>query len=271
MTLWKQIIVLVTLLVAMRASRTYADSIQKVDKWRVDLINSTIEQYKQDTNRDWTCTIDWTKVNINSIIFWKVANESAYGTKWAGAKYNNWGNMKRASSGLPKQVAQGKKTKHLDWWQYFLYDKIEDWIYDMVEWNKRRGDWTCTIGFESSFMYLKWSKSPRTAKNIADTKRYLNQLKETALYYEKNKELFIVDNEQTRNDAFIVNDTSGKQLKRNVASKTPAVVAWTKRCKIIMNAPADGYIQIDSIAWKFINWLKWVKKTNKIFFCRDIK
>jgi len=37
--------------------------------------------------------------------------------------------------------------------------------------------------------------------------------------------LFIVDNEQTRNDAFIVNDTSGKQLKRNVASKTPAVVA----------------------------------------------
>lgn len=89
MTLWKQIIVLVTLLVAMRASRTYADSIQKVDKWRVDLINSTIEQYKQDTNRDWTCTIDWTKVNINSIIFWKVANESAYGTKWAGAKYNN--------------------------------------------------------------------------------------------------------------------------------------------------------------------------------------
>ena len=120
MTLWKQIIVLVTLLVAMRASRTYADSIQKVDKWRVDLINSTIEQYKQDTNRDWTCIIDWTKVQINSIIFWKVANESAYGTKWAGAKYNNWGNMKRASSWLPKQVAQGKKTKHLDWWQYFL-------------------------------------------------------------------------------------------------------------------------------------------------------
>ena len=60
---------------------------------------------------------------------------------------------------------------------------------------KRRGDWTCTIGFESSFMYLKWSKSPRTTKNIAD-KKILKSIKRKPHYYEKIKELFIVDNEQ---------------------------------------------------------------------------
>jgi len=60
------------------------------------------------------------------------------------------------------------------------------------------------------------------------------------------------------------------ELKRNVASKTPAVVAWSKRCKIIMNAPADGYIQIDSLRWKLLSVLRWVKKTDKVFFCWDV-
>ena len=58
------------------------------------------------------------------------------------------------------------------------------------------------------------------------------------------------------------------ELKRNIADKVP--VGTKKRCRIIMNAPADGYIQIDSIAWKFLARLKNIRKSDKIFFCWDI-
>ena len=50
----------------------------------------------------------------------------------------------------------------------------------------------------------------------------------------KNKELFIVDNEQTRTMLLLLMIQT-VNYKKKCSEKTP-VVAWSKRCKIIMNA-----------------------------------
>ena len=60
------------------------------------------------------------------------------------------------------------------------------------------------------------------------------------------------------------------ELKRNVASKTPAIVAWSKRCKIVYTTPANGYIQADDYMGRFINRIRWLKKWSKVFFCWDV-
>lgn len=254
-----------------------ANSIKQVDQRRIDLINNTIEQYKKDNNRDWSCSIDWTKVSINSIIFWKVANESGYGTKWAWAKYNNRGNLKYAwSAKLPKQQEQGKSTKDIDWKWYFIYEKTEDWIYDMVERNKRRWWGKCNIDFESTFMYLRWTNAPRNTKNIEDTNRYLLALKDTVLSYEKNKQLYLVDNDYTQKQASIINWIDEPMELNKWKSNEKLITKWTpkvqvkKVCTQIHTIKEDwSYIQIDRIH-QFLNWILWLKKNDTVFICKKL-
>lgn len=190
--------------------------VQKLDQKTIDLVNKVVSQYKKDNKRDWKCTIDWEKISITAIVFGKLANESAYGTKWAAKKYNNRWNIKYAASKpLPKQSP--KKTLKLDWWQYFIYSKPDDWVYDLVARIHSRWDNKCNISFASTYMYLKWPNAPKTAKNIKDTNIYMQNMYKTAMYFEKYKELYIVTWKEV--------DKIAKQI--NLPSKTTKT-KWKK-------------------------------------------
>lgn len=64
---------------------------------------------------------------------------------------------------------------------------------------------------------------------------------------------------------------SKPELIKTVANKSdPEWVKIKKICKIVYRAEYDGYLQVDSYIGQFINRIRWVKKSSKVFYCRDI-
>ena len=232
MTLWKQIIVLVTLLVAMRASRTYALTPEEfaIKEWaNKNLVNELSDACKTADNPE-HCFGIWLSIS---------KAESQMGNDWSSHGYF-WRVWSKDKSAYWFVRTYKKKyyivNKYNEWWMFYGYSpsKPAPTSYCMSE-DSSNSKWHCPNGRNSfNFIYSKYKQEV-----MGD----------------------VVENKQ---------EVAKVELKRNVASKTPAVVAWTKRCKIIMNAPANGYIQIDSLRGKLLSVLRWVKKTDKIFFCWDV-
>lgn len=221
MTLWKQIIVLVTLLVAMRASRTYA-SYNTAESY-LSYCNFTQDQTKYvlekgNEVRDKDHYIKW---------IWAIAAHEM------GSTFIDWQTKFFAGRLHPAMKYKDFNTQ-VDWWTT-AYNKYR---YK----NNTASDWINKSKYCVSDTHWGWEGCPNWVRNVPSI---------ASLYKGSN-------------------EVAKVELKRNVASKTPAIVAWSKRCKIIMNAPADGYIQIDSIAWKFLARLKNIRKSDKIFFCWDV-
>lgn len=221
MTLWKQIIVLVTLLVAMRASRTYAsydtaESYLNYCNFTQEQAKYVLEKSNEVRNKDHY--IKW---------IWAIAAHEM------GSTFVDWQTKFFAGRLHPAMKYKDFKTQ-VDW-RTTAYNKYR---YK----NNTASDWINRSKYCVSDTHWWGEGCPNWVRNVPSI----------ASLYKGN------------------NETSKVELKRNVASKIPAVVAWSKRCKIIMNAPADGYIQIDSIRWKLLSVLRWVKKTDKIFFCWDV-
>ncbi len=229
MTLWKQIIVLATLCLAMRASRTYALTPEEfaVKEWaNKNLVNELSDACKTADNPE-HCFGIWLSIS---------KAESQMGNDWSSHGY--FGRV-------------GSKDKSAYWFvntykkKYYIVNKYNEW-------------W---------MFYGYWPKNP------APTSYCMSETSSNSVWHCPNgRASFNFIYSKYRQEVMGDKQEVAKvELKRNVASKIPAVVAWSKRCKIIMNAPADGYIQIDSIAWKFLARLKWVRKSDKIFFCYDVK
>lgn len=230
MTLWKQIIVLVTLLVAMRASRTYALTPEEfaIKEWaNKNLVNELSDACKTADNPK-HCF--WIGLSISKA-------ESQMGNDPKAISHWYFGRA-------------GSKDKSAYWFvntykrKYYIVNKYnEGWMF-----------------------YGYWPKNP------APTSYCMSEESSNSIWYCPNGRasfnfIYSKYKQEVMEDKQVV---AKVELKRNVASKTPAVVAWSKRCKIIMNAPADGYIQIDSLRGKLLSVLRWVKKTDKIFFCWDV-
>ncbi len=124
-------------------------------------------------------------------------------------------------------------NKYNEWWMFYGYSpsKPAPTSYCMSE-DSSNSKWHCPNGRASfNFIYSKYKQEVMN-QNIAK-----------------------VDN---------------PKLIKTVASKEP-IKTTGKRCKIIYRAERDGYIQADSFVGKFKNWILWIKATDKIFFCYDIK
>lgn len=230
MNLCKQIIVLATLCLAMRASRTYALTPEEfaVKEWaNKNLVNELSDACKTADNPE-HCF--WIGLSISKA-------ESQMGNDPKAISHWYFGRVGSKDKSAYWFVSTYKKkyyivNKYNEWWMFYGYwpKNPAPTSYCMSE-TSSNSVWHCPNGRASfNFIYSKYRQEVMGDKQ----------------------------------------EVAKVELKRNVASKTPAVVAWSKRCKIIMNAPADGYIQIDSIRWKLLSVLRWVKKSNKVFFCWDV-
>ncbi len=160
-----------------------------------DKVSSVVEQYKKDTWFDWNCTIDWQKVSLAWVVMWKIWMESLYGSKGLGRKHNNRWNMKFARSRtLPKQHAWTRV--HWDWWEYYSYDTVEDWLYDVAEWSKRRNKDTCTITYKSVFIYIKWGNKWIWEDEFV--RAYYRNMLSVALAYDRNESIGVIKNKETQ-------------------------------------------------------------------------
>ena len=235
MTLWKQIIVLATLCLAMRASRTYALTPEEfaVKEWaNKNLVNELSDACKTADNPE-HCFGVWLSIS---------KAESQMGNDPKAISHWYFGRV-------------GSKDKSAYWFvstykkKYYIVNKYNEWgmFYGYAS-NRSAPTNYCLSEVQPNGKVIEWHcPNGRASFNFI---------------YSKYRQEVMGDDKQ---------EVAKVELKRNIASKTPAVVAWSKRCKIIMNAPADWYIQIDSIAWKFLARLKNIRKSDKIFFCWDIK
>lgn len=221
MNLKKQIIVLLLLFLAMRASRTYA--------------YDTAEEYLQYCN----FTQEQTKYVIEKSN--EVRNKDHY-IKWIwaisaheqGSTFVDW-QAKFFAGRFHPAMKYKSFTEQVDWWTT-AYNKY--WYK-----NNTASDWIKRSKYCVSDTHWGGEWCPNWVRNVPSI---------VAMYKPSNT----------------IIDDNREPLKKNIASKQP--IPWKKRCKIIMTAPADWYIQIDDARWKFLSRLKGVKKTNKIFFCWEV-
>ena len=221
MTLWKQIIVLVTLLVVMRASRTYAsydtaESYLNYCNFTQDQTKYVLEKSNEVKNKDHY--IKW---------IWAIAAHEM------GSTFVDWQTKFFAGRLHPAMKYKDFKTQ-VNWWTN-AYNKYR---YK----NNTASDWINRSKYCVSDTHWWGEGCPNWVRNVPAI----------VSLYKGNNEVAKVE------------------LKRNVASKTPAVVAWSKRCKIIYTTPANGYIQADDYMGRFINRIRWLKKWSKVFFCWDV-
>lgn len=221
-----------------------------VEQRRIDVIDRTASQFKKENHWDWSCKIWNESFDIATIIKAKSRNESYYWENWLWRKYNNWWNLKYArSSPLPKQSEW--TFVHGDWWEYYSYKSVEDWLYDMMERQRRRGNWTCHLTRQSTFNYLKWPNNKRTPTNISDVNQYYNSLLRNA------KEV---------RDAWY--DTTDVAEKENVVSKPPQHTWRKKTCTLLYQWNSkDKIIQADTMQWKYIFEKQIEQDRIKIFLC----
>lgn len=220
MTLWKQIIVLATLLLAMRASRTYAsydspESYLEYCNFTQDQTKYVLEKSNEVRNKDHYIKRIW-----------------AISAHEMGSTFKDWETKFFAGRLAPAMKYKDFKTQ-VDW-RTNSYNKYR---YK----NNTASDWINRSKYCVSDTHWGGEGCPNWVRNVPAI----------ATLYKGKQELAKVE------------------LKRNIADKVP--VGTKKRCRIIMNAPADWYIQIDSARWKFISRLKGIKKSDKIFFCYDVK
>lgn len=231
MTLWKQIIVLATLCLAMRASRTYALTPEEfaVKEWaNKNLVNELSDACKTADNPE-HCFGIWLSIS---------KAESQMGNDTKAISHWYFGRVGSKDKSAYWFVSTYKKkyyivNKYNEWWMFYGYwpKNPAPTSYCMSE-TSSNSVWHCPNG-RASFNFI----------------------------YSKYKQEVMEDNKQ---------EVAKVELKRNVASKTPAVVAWSKRCKIIYTTPANGYIQADDYMGRFINRIRWLKKWSKVFFCWDV-
>lgn len=222
MTLWKQIIALVTLLVAMRASRTYAsydtaESYLNYCNFTQDQTKYVLEKSNEVRNKDHY--IKW---------IWAIAAHEMWST------FVDWQTKFFAGRLHPAMKYKDFRTQ-VDWWTN-AYNKYR---YK----NNTASDWINRSKYCHSDSHWWWAWCPNW---LANTKAI------TDLYNPNNI------------------TAENPKLIKTVASKEP-IKSTGKRCKIIYRAERDWYIQQDSFIGKFKNWILWVKATDKIFFCYDIK
>ena len=227
MTLWKQIIVLALLCLAMRASRTYALTPNEfaVKEWaNKNLVNELSDACKTADDPE-HCFGIWLSIS---------KAESQMGNDWSSHGY--FGRVGSKDKSAYWFVSTYKRkyyivNKYNEWWMFYGYwpKNPAPTSYCMSE-DSSNSQWHCPNGRKSfNFIYSKYKQE------VMGDKPELAKV----------------------------------ELKKNIADKVP--VGTKKRCKILINAPADWYIQIDSIAWKFLARLKNIRKSDKIFFCYDIK
>lgn len=222
MNLWKQIIAIALLCLAMRASRTYASY-------------DSPESYLEYCN----FTQDQTKYVLEKSN--EVRNKDHY-IKWIGAisahemwtTFKDWETKFFAGRLAPAMKYKDFKTQ-VDWWTT-AYSKYR---YK----NNTANDWIKKSKYCHSDSHWGGEGCPNwlvNTKAISD------------LYKPGN---IIIEN---------------PKLIKTIASKEP-IKSTGKRCKIIYRAERDGYIQADTLVGKFKNRILWIKATDKIFFCYDIK
>lgn len=218
MTLWKQIIVLVALLVAMRASRTYALTPEEfaIKEWaNKNLVNELSDACKTADNPE-HCFGIWLSIS---------KAESQMGNDWSNHGYF-WRIWSKDKSAYWFVSTYKKKyyivSKYNEWWMFYGYSpsKPAPTAYCMSE-DSSNSKWHCPNGRKSfNFIYSKYKQEV-----MGD----------------------IVENKP---------EVAKVGLKRNVASKQP--IAGKKRCKVIYKATTDGFIQIDRLQqfWNWIRWVK---------------
>jgi len=233
MTLWKQTIVLATLCLAMRASRTYALTPEEfaVKEWaNKNLVNELSDACKTADNPE-HCFGVWLSISKAES---QMGNDPKAISHWY---FGRVGSKDKSAYGF---VSTYKKkyyivNKYNEWWMFYGYASNRsaptNYCLSEVQSNGKVIEWYCPNGRASfNFIYSKYKQEVM------------------------NQTIAKVDN---------------PKLIKTVASKQP-VKTTGKRCKIIYRAERDGYIQIDRFQ-NFWNRIRWVKKNDAIFRCYDIK
>lgn len=233
MTLWKQIIVLVTLCLAMRASRTYALTPEEfaVNEWaNKNLVNELSDACKTADNPE-HCFGIWLSIS---------KAESQMGNDPKAKKHWYFGRVAWGDKSAYWFVSTYKKyyyivNKYNEWWMFYGYSSNRSaptsYCMSEVQPNGKVIEWHCPRGRENfNFIYSKYKQEVMGDKQ----------------------------------------EVAKVEIKKNIASKSPTPIAGNKRCKIIYTTPANGYIQSDDYMGRFINRIRWLKKWSKVFFCWDI-
>lgn len=253
-----EIIGLWILLSAIWLSISYGTSELSQDKL------TTLEQAVSDYSKDygvWDCYLNWEKTSLAGIVLWITSSESGYWTYWLGAKHNNRGNLKLAQQyPLPKQ-SDKKSYVHWDGGKYYIYDSAYDWIYDIAHWVNTKGKSACNVTTRTFTIFIKWTTNISATQKQA-VERHVNNLTEVAQAYDSWKPIYVINNEDTQDQADTIN-----WLKKG----TPLKVKPSKECRQVATiSKDDSYIQADTMFWEFINWIRNLDKGTKIFVCRDL-
>ena len=215
---------------------TRADSYTKLPQDKVDMVREVAKQFRDEQNRYWQCYFDNKEVSLTAIMLAKVANESSYGTKWMGAKYNNRGNIHWDL--IWKQIGTvcGDSTC-----KYPKYATAEDGLKNLAMWLKNK--W-CTMTFETSFAYVKWPKAPITKSNIAQIQKYHNRMASVIRAYDENRDLFLVETTETINEGRELNGLA--PINTTTTTQDKAIKTKpNKACYFVRKIRKADYVQID--------------------------
>lgn len=182
--------IIISLLSLFLISTAAAGEIQ-TEKRRIDTIVKSVWRFKSDTWFTWSCQFLWTPTTLEAIVLAKSANESSYWTAGKWKRYNNRWNLKYARvKKLPKQTA-GTRV-HGDGWQYYIYERPEQGIYDMAARTARASNNTCNFTYNTAAYYLLGHK-PKNAKERKKVNMYVWDLKSVVDAVNAKKPLFTVD------------------------------------------------------------------------------
>jgi len=235
MTLWKQIIVLATLCLAMRASRTYALTPEEfaVKEWaNKNLVNELSDACKTADNPE-HCFGVWLSISKAES---QMGNDPKAISHWY---FGRVGSKDKSAYGF---VSTYKKkyyivNKYNEWWMFYGYASNRsaptNYCLSEVQSNGKVIEWYCPNG-RASFNFI----------------------------YSKYKQEVMGDKQEVAKV-----ELKRPELKKVIASKQP--IAGKKRCKVIYKATTDWFIQIDRLQ-QFWNWIRWVKANDVVFRCREI-
>lgn len=221
-----------------------------------------------------------------SLLFWMMAMSISYWMSPEEYAKQEWANPNLISE-LSDACKTAQDPKHC-FWIWLSISKAESQMGNDPKARSHGYFWRVAWGDKSAYWFVKsykkyyyivnkynewWMFYGYWPKNPAPTSYCMSETSSNSVWhcpngrasfnfiYSKYKQEVMEDNKQ---------EVAKVELKRNVASKTPAVVAWSKRCKIIYTTPANGYIQADDYMGRFINRIRWLKKWSKVFFCWDV-
>lgn len=199
-------------------------SYSKLPREKVLIVQKVAKKFREERNRDWQCTIDGKKATLEGLMLGKVANESAYGTKGAGARSNNWGNIHGDLVGKSNGVIRADNTS-----KFPTFKTPEDGLENLAQWLKNRG---CSMSWNTSWNYVKGPNAARTEKNITDINNYHSRVVSVVKAYDDNKDLFLVDTAETRAQWDSLNNISTKKTVK-------------EGCFLVKKIRKADYIQID--------------------------